>query len=99
MENLLASMFCIHSFFSPLHSIINGKLHEKNISTNNPAITENTECQSAHPRYSIKSGNVAVPLLALYLPKSQTDAIMCVLQIVTYDEVVEKGMEHKGEQR
>ena len=28
---------------------------------------------------------------------ASTEAIMCILQIVTY-AVVEKGMEHKGEQ-
>ena len=39
-----------------------------------------------------------MPLLALYLPKSCTEAIMRVLQIVTY-AVREKGMEYKGEQR
>ena len=37
-------------------------------------------------------------MLALHLPKSQTEAIMCVPQIVTY-AVGEKGMEYKGEQR
>ena len=37
-------------------------------------------------------------LLALYLPKSHTEAIMHILQIVTY-AVREKGMEHKGEQK
>ena len=36
-------------------------------------------------------------MLALHLPKSCTEAIMCTLQIVTY-MIVEKGMENKGEQ-
>jgi len=35
------------------------------------------------------------PLLALHLPKSHTEAITRVLQIVTY-VVREKGMEYKG---
>ena len=39
-----------------------------------------------------------VPLLALHLPKSHTEAITRVLQIVTY-VVREKGMEYKGKQR
>jgi len=39
-----------------------------------------------------------VPLLALHLPKSHTEAIMRVPQIVTY-AVREKGMEYKREQR
>ena len=33
----------------------------------------------------------------MLLPKSRTEAITCVPQIVTY-VVVEKGMEHEGEQ-
>ena len=37
-------------------------------------------------------------MLALYLPKSQTEAITRVLQIVTY-AVGERGMEYKGKQR
>ena len=37
-------------------------------------------------------------LPALQLPKSCTEAIMCIPQIVTY-VAVEKGMEHKQEQR
>jgi len=39
-----------------------------------------------------------MPLLALHLPKSHTEAITSVPQIVTYT-VREKGMEYKGEQR
>ena len=39
-----------------------------------------------------------VPLLVLRLPKSHTKAIKCMPQMVTY-AAVEKGMEHKGEQR
>jgi len=39
-----------------------------------------------------------VPLLALHLPKSHTEAIMHIPQIVTYT-VREKGMEYKREQR
>jgi len=39
-----------------------------------------------------------MPLLALHLPKSLTEAIIRVLQIIIY-VVREKGMEHKGEQR
>ena len=38
-----------------------------------------------------------MPLLALHLLKSRTEAIRCVLQIVPY-AVVEKGMKCKGEQ-
>ena len=38
------------------------------------------------------------PLLALHLPKSHTEAITHVPQIITY-AVKEKGMEYKGEQR
>jgi len=38
------------------------------------------------------------PLLALHLPKSHTEAITRVPQIVTY-VVREKGMEYKREQR
>ena len=38
-----------------------------------------------------------MPLLALHLPKSHTEAIAHVPQIVTY-AVVQKGMEYKGEQ-
>ena len=37
-------------------------------------------------------------LLALHLPKSCTEAITHLPQIITH-VVVEKGMEHKGEQR
>ena len=37
-------------------------------------------------------------LLALHLHKSHTEAIMCVLQIVTY-VVRDKGMEYKEVQR
>jgi len=36
-----------------------------------------------------------VPLLALHLPKSHTEAIACILQFITY-AAVEKGMENKG---
>ena len=39
-----------------------------------------------------------VSLLALHLPKSRTEVITRVLQILTY-AVREKGMEYKGEQR
>ena len=39
-----------------------------------------------------------MPLLALHLLKSCTEAIMRVPQIVTYASV-EKGMEYKGEQK
>ena len=39
-----------------------------------------------------------VPLLALHLPKSHTEAITRIPQIVTY-VVREKGMEYKREQR
>ena len=39
-----------------------------------------------------------VPLLALHLPKSHTETIMCKPQIVIY-ALKEKGMEYKGEQR
>ena len=42
--------------------------------------------------------SIRMPLLALYLPKSRTEAIMRALQIVTY-AVVEKGMEYKGKQK
>ena len=42
--------------------------------------------------------NVEASLLVLHLPKSHTEAITCILQIVTY-AVREKGMEYKGEQR
>ena len=38
------------------------------------------------------------PLLALHLPNSGTKVMTCILKIVTY-MVVEKGMEHKEEQR
>ena len=38
-----------------------------------------------------------MPLLALHLPKSFTEAIRRIPQIVT-NVMVEKGMEHKGEQ-
>ena len=42
--------------------------------------------------------NTRRALLALHLPKSHTEAIRRVTQIVTY-VAVEKGMEYKGEQR
>ena len=37
-----------------------------------------------------------MPLIALHLPKSCTEAIMRILQIITYYVVVEKGMKNKG---
>jgi len=39
-----------------------------------------------------------MPLLALHLSKSRTEAIVRVLQIVTY-AAREKEMEYKGDQR
>ena len=39
-----------------------------------------------------------MPLLALHLFKSHTEAITCVLLIVM-QTAVEKGMEHKGGQK
>ena len=39
-----------------------------------------------------------MPLLTLHLPKSCSEAIMRVSQIITY-AVREKGIEYKGEQR
>jgi len=40
---------------------------------------------------------IPISLLALYLPKSCTEAITCILQIVHYT-VMKKKMENKGEQ-
>ena len=45
--------------------------------------------------YSKQRITLQVPLLALHLPMSHTEAIMRVLQIA----VREKGMEYKEEQR
>ena len=88
VENLLAIMLCIHSF-----QCYKMEKSTKSISTVNPTITENTEClivKACIPDIDLK--------VVCGVSKSYTEAIMCVPLIVTY-AVVEKGMEHKGEQR